>query len=100
MTRHHQAVVGALAAVLALASRASAQQPADQRRVDSLATEVRALKARLDSLRAQVGGGRAGAGPPKQEPPPPAEPPPLRPAPPAAPGPRTPPKPRGPPRGP
>jgi len=54
MTRHHQAVVGALAAVLALAAPASAQQPADQRRVDSLAAEVRALKARLDSVRAQL----------------------------------------------
>ena len=53
MTRHHQAVVAALA-VLVLASRASAQQPADQRRVDSLAAEVRALKARLDSVRAQL----------------------------------------------
>ena len=66
MTRHHQAVVAALA-VLALASRASAQQPADQRRVDSLAAEVRALKARLDSLRAQVGGGRVGAAPAKRD---------------------------------
>src|SRR5882762_244093 len=66
MTRHHQAVVAALA-VLALASRASAQRPADQRRVDSLAAEVRALKARLDSLRAQVGGGRVGAAPAKRD---------------------------------
>jgi len=54
MTRHHYAVLAALAAGLALAAPASAQQPAEQRRVDSLATEVRALKARLDSLRAQV----------------------------------------------
>ena len=61
MTRHHQAVVTALAAVLALAAPASAQQPADQRRVDSLAAEVRALKARLDSLRAQVTRGPAAA---------------------------------------
>ncbi len=67
MTRHHQAVVAALAAVFALAAPSSAQQPADQRRVDSLATEVRALKARLDSLRAQVGGGRVGAAPAKQD---------------------------------
>jgi hypothetical protein len=68
MTRHHQAVVAALAAlaVLALASRASAQEPAVQRRVDSLAAEVRALKARLDSLRAQ--GARApGAAPAKRD---------------------------------
>ena len=54
MTRHQDAVVAALAVVLALAAPASAQQPADQRRVDSLATEVRALKARLDSVRAQL----------------------------------------------
>src|SRR5690348_8859940 len=54
MTRQQDVVVAALAAVLALAAPASAQQPADQRRVDSLAAEVRALKARLDSLRAQV----------------------------------------------
>ena len=67
MTRHHYAVVAALAAGLALAAPASAQQPAEQRRVDSLAAEVRALKARLDSLRAQVGGGRAGAAPAKRD---------------------------------
>ncbi len=67
MTRNHHAVVAALAAVLALAAPAFAQQPADQRRVDSLAAEVRALKARLDSLRAQVGGGRAGAAPAKRD---------------------------------
>src|SRR5438067_4268013 len=53
MTRHHQAAVAALVAVLA-ASRAVAQQPTEQRRVDSLAAEVRALKARLDSMRAQL----------------------------------------------
>jgi hypothetical protein len=67
MTRHHHAVVAALAAVLALAAPALAQQPAEQRRVDSLAAEVRALKARLDSLRAQVGGGRVGAAPAKRD---------------------------------
>src|SRR5437870_8256656 len=54
MTRHRHAVVAALAAVLAVPARAFAQQPAEQRRVDSLAAEVRALKARLDSLRAQI----------------------------------------------
>src|SRR3989442_1993009 len=54
MIRHHYAVVAALAAGLALAEPASAQQPAEQRRVDSLAAEVRALKARLDSVRAQL----------------------------------------------
>src|SRR5216684_588023 len=67
MTRHHFAVVAALAAGLALAAPASAQQPAEQRRVDSLAAEVRALKARLDSLRAQVGGARGGAAPAKRD---------------------------------
>src|SRR5256885_13824540 len=54
MTRQQEAVVPALALVLALAAPASAQQPVDQRRVDSLAAEVRALKARLDSVRAQL----------------------------------------------
>src|SRR5207247_8896966 len=54
MTRQQDPVVAALALVLALAAPASAQQPADQRRVDSLAVEVRALKARLDSVRAQL----------------------------------------------
>src|SRR5207302_1227680 len=54
MTRQQDVVVAALAAVLALAAPASAQQPVDQRRVDSLAAEVRALKARLDSVRAQL----------------------------------------------
>ena len=61
MTRQQDVVVAALAAVLALAAPVSAQQPADQRRVDSLAAEVRALKARLDSLRAQVARGPAAA---------------------------------------
>src|SRR2546427_9650035 len=54
MTRYPQAIVVALAAALAWPAGASAQQPTDQRRVDSLAAEVRILKARLDSLRAQV----------------------------------------------
>src|SRR2546425_12811755 len=54
MTRQQDVVVAALALVLALATPASAQQPVDQRRVDSLAAEVRALKARLDSVRAQL----------------------------------------------
>jgi hypothetical protein len=66
MTRHHQTVAVALAAVLALAARAPAQQPAEQRRVDSLAAEVRALKARLDSLRPQVGRG-PGVAPAKRD---------------------------------
>ncbi len=64
MTRHYQTIVAALAAVVALAAPASTQQPADQRRVDSLAAEVRALKARLDSLRAQVARGPGGGGAP------------------------------------
>src|SRR2546429_8003266 len=55
MIRDHYAVTAALACLLALPGRTSAQQPAEQRRVDSLAAEVRALRARLDSLRAQVG---------------------------------------------
>ena len=55
MTRLHQALVLTLAAALAWPAGAFAQQPADQRRVDSLAAEVRVLKARLDSLRAQLG---------------------------------------------
>src|SRR5438270_6119483 len=54
MIRDHYAVAAALACLLALPGRTSAQQPAEQRRVDSLAAEVRVLKARLDSLRAQL----------------------------------------------
>ena len=54
MIRDHYAVTAALACLLALPGRTSAQQPAEQRRVDSLAAEVRALKARLDSMRAQL----------------------------------------------
>src|SRR3989441_1258233 len=56
----HRHVVGgpaALACLLALPSRAHAQQPS-QRQVDSLASEVRALKARLDSLRAAFARGQ------------------------------------------
>ena len=54
MIRDHYAVTAVLACLLALPGRTSAQQPAEQRRVDSLAAEVRALKARLDSMRAQL----------------------------------------------
>lgn len=54
MTRHHQVLTAALAVLLALPAGAYAQQPAEQRRVDSLAAEVRALKARLDSLQRQL----------------------------------------------
>jgi len=53
MIRDHYAVAAALACLLALPARTSAQQ-AEQRRVDSLAAEVRALKARVDSMRAQL----------------------------------------------
>ncbi|PYP60913.1 MAG: hypothetical protein DMD44_00740 [Gemmatimonadetes bacterium] len=55
MTRHHQAALAALVVMLALAPGAVAQQPVEQRRLDSLATEVRALRTRVDSLRAQIG---------------------------------------------
>jgi hypothetical protein len=65
MTRHHQAALAALVAVLALAPGAVAQQPVDQRRVDSLAAEVRGLRARLDSLRAQVA--RTGVAPARRD---------------------------------
>lgn len=60
MTRHRLAGIAALAVLLGTA-RASAQQPADQRRVDSLAAEVRVLKLRLDSLRAQLAHGAVAA---------------------------------------
>src|SRR6266498_5514856 len=61
MSRHHHAVLVALAVALAWPAGVSAQQPADQRRVDSLAAEVRALRARVDSLRAQLGRAPAAA---------------------------------------
>ena len=54
MIRHRHLILVA-AAVTALPGRASAQQPVAERRIDSLTAEVRALRARLDSLRAQVG---------------------------------------------
>jgi len=54
MTSHRHAVAAALAGLLALPAAALGQQPI-QRQVDSLAAEVRALKARLDSLRATLG---------------------------------------------
>jgi hypothetical protein len=53
---HVQRVATLVVAALAMAGGAKAQQPA-QRQVDSLAAEVRALEARLDSLRAALGGG-------------------------------------------
>jgi hypothetical protein len=60
MTRHHYAVTTALAGLLALPVGAVAQQPT-QRQLDSLGAEVRALKARLDTLRAAMP--RRAAGP-------------------------------------
>ena len=55
MNRHHRyGVVAACAALVVLPTRVFAQQPADRRTVDSLAAEIRALKTRLDSVRAQV----------------------------------------------
>src|SRR5437867_1188958 len=50
MIAHRHGVVAALVGLLALPRLALAQQPL-QRQVDSLAAEVRALRARLDSLR-------------------------------------------------
>jgi hypothetical protein len=64
MIRHCYGGVVALTTLFLLPGRAPAQQPADQRRVDSLAAEVRVLKARFDSMRAamgQVPGGAAAA---------------------------------------
>src|SRR6266699_3637692 len=54
MIAHRHGVVAALVGLLALPRLAPAQQPM-QRQVDSLAAEIRALKARLDSLRTQFG---------------------------------------------
>jgi hypothetical protein len=55
MNRHHcYGVVAACAALVVLPIRVFAQQPVDRRTVDSLAAEIRALKARLDSVRAQL----------------------------------------------
>src|SRR5437870_10702344 len=54
MSRHRYAVIAALAGLVALPSAGAAQQPT-QRQIDSLAAQVRALKAQLDSLRAALG---------------------------------------------
>jgi hypothetical protein len=55
MNRHHRyGVVAACAALVVLPIRVFAQQPVDRRTVDSLAAEIRALKTRLDSVRAQL----------------------------------------------
>jgi hypothetical protein len=53
MTAHRHAAALALAGLLALPGRAAAQQPL-QRQVDSLAAQVRALRAQLDSLHAAL----------------------------------------------
>lgn len=53
MTRHRYAGAAALASLLALPRPGVAQQPT-QRQMDSLVAEVRAVKARLDSVRAQL----------------------------------------------
>ncbi|HUK61839.1 MAG TPA: hypothetical protein VLV15_00860, partial [Dongiaceae bacterium] len=52
---HMQRVATLVAAALAMAGGALAQQPT-QRQVDSLAAQVHALQARLDSLQAAVSG--------------------------------------------
>lgn len=62
MIPQRHAVVVAAAALVAVPARTPAQQPA-ARQVDSLAAEVRVLKARLDSLRAQVAHPSPAAGP-------------------------------------
>src|SRR5207244_8408337 len=54
MSRHRYAVIAALAGLVALPSAGAAQQPT-QRQMDSLAAQVRAFKAQLDSLRAALG---------------------------------------------
>ncbi len=61
MIRHCYRGALGFAIVLLLPARAQAQQPANQRVVDSLATEVRALKARVDSMRAALGRAPSGA---------------------------------------
>jgi hypothetical protein len=54
MSRHRYAVIVALAGLVVLPSAGAAQQPS-QRQLDSLAAQVRVLKAQLDSLRAALG---------------------------------------------
>ena len=62
MARHRYAVTAALVGLLALPGAGFAQQPT-QRQVDSLAAQLRALRAQLDSLRAAGGRRPAGAAP-------------------------------------
>jgi hypothetical protein len=52
--QHRYGVVAAFADLVVLPIRVFAQQPVDRRTVDSLAAEIRALKTRLDSVRAQL----------------------------------------------
>ncbi len=66
MTRHHAAVTAALTGLLMLPAIAAAQQPV-RRQLDSLAAEVRALRARVDSLRAAMARGPRAAAPAAQE---------------------------------
>jgi len=63
MSRHRYAIIATLAGLVALPSAGSAQQPT-QRQIDSLAAQVRALKAQLDSLRAALGRRPAAVAPP------------------------------------
>src|SRR5207247_2223125 len=63
MSRHRYAVIAALAGLVALPGAGSAQRPT-QRQIDSLAAQVRALKAQLDSLRAALGRRPAAVAPP------------------------------------
>lgn len=63
MIRHRYSGVVGFATLFLLPGRAPAQQPANDRRVDSLAAEVRTLKARVDSMRAALAHApRGGAG--------------------------------------
>ena len=66
MTRHRFAVTAALAGLLVIPAAGVAQQPT-QRQFDSLAAVVRALRARVDSLRAAVARGPRAAAPAAQE---------------------------------
>ncbi len=63
MIRHRYGGVVGLTTLVLLPGRAPAQQPANQRPVDSLAAEVRALKARVDSMRAALAHAPGGAVP-------------------------------------
>ena len=66
MTRHRLAVATALAGLFVGPAAGWAQQP-PQRQLDSLAAEVRALRVRVDSLRAAMARGPRAAAPAAQE---------------------------------